>query len=42
MNFHRAQEKIQSLTNQLTAALQVEGDIDPVTEPANRIFCELL
>jgi hypothetical protein len=42
MNFHRAQEKIQSLTNQLTAALQVEGDINPLTEPANRVFCQLL
>jgi predicted nucleic acid-binding Zn-ribbon protein len=33
MKLQRAQEKIQSLSNQLPEALQAEGDIDPLTEP---------
>jgi hypothetical protein len=33
MNLHRAQEKIQSLSNQLAEALQAEGDINLLTEP---------
>jgi hypothetical protein len=32
MNLRRAQEKIQSLSNQLAEALQAEGDINPLTE----------
>jgi hypothetical protein len=33
MNLHCAQEKIQSLNNQLAEALLAEGDINPLTEP---------
>jgi predicted nucleic acid-binding Zn-ribbon protein len=30
MNLHRAQEKIQSLSNQLAEALQAEEDMNPL------------
>jgi hypothetical protein len=42
MNLHRAQKKIQSLSNQPAEGLQAEGDIKPLTKPADRIFRELL
>jgi hypothetical protein len=42
MNLHCAQEKIQSLNNQLAEALQAEGDINPLTERLDRIFRALL
>jgi hypothetical protein len=41
-NLHHTHEKIQSLSNQFAEALQAERDINLLTEPAYRLFRELL